>query len=127
MTTTKLKLLRRILENKRTELENGSSNREALAIDTSPEELDRIQHANNRDWAMSNLERESSRLREVRAALHRMDADRFGICGECEEDINPKRLVAIPWAALCIVCQEAADQDQKTSLSEALTSFVAAA
>jgi|SRR5580692_5407704 DnaK suppressor protein len=112
MTKTELNGFRRALETKRDELENRNSNREALAIDTSPEDLDRIQSASNRDWAMGNLERDSNRLREVRAALQGIDAGTFGICVGCQEDISPKRLAAIPWASSCIVCQEAADRDQ---------------
>ena len=30
---------------------------------------------------------------------------------ECDEDIHPKRLAAVPWAALCIQCQEAIDRN----------------
>jgi RNA polymerase-binding transcription factor DksA len=57
-------------------------------------------------------ERNSNWLREVRAALRRIDAGTFGICVGCDENINPKRLAAVPWASSCIVCQEAADQRQ---------------
>ena len=113
MTTTVLNGFRSALEAMRSELERGSWNREALAIDTSPDELDRIQDASNRDWAMGNLERNSNRLREVRAALRRIDTGSFGICDGCEENINPKRLAAVPWAPSCISCQEAADREQK--------------
>ena len=74
--------------------------------------MDRTQDASDRDYAMSSLERNSDRLREVRAALRRIEAGTFGICMGCEEEINPKRLAAIPWAPFCIVCQEAADQEQ---------------
>ncbi len=113
MTKTELNGFRKALETKRDELEKRSWNREALAIDTSPEDLDRTQNASNRDWAMGNLERDSIRLREVRAALHRIDASTFGICAGCQECINPRRLAAVPWASSCIVCQEAADRGQE--------------
>jgi DnaK suppressor protein len=66
---------------------------------------------------MSNLERNSNWLREVRAALRRIDAGTFGICVCCDENINPKRLTAVPWASSCIVCQEAADRGQNTPQS----------
>jgi len=112
MTKNELNTFRKTLENKQSELENGSRNREALAIETSPDELDRIQHASNRDEAIGNLERSSSRMREVQAALQRLDQGTFGICNGCEENVSPKRLAAIPWAALCIVCQETADREQ---------------
>ena len=127
MTEIELNAFRRTLESTQTELGHGNKNREAVTIDTSPEELDRIQDASNRDWAMRNLERDSNRLREVRAALRRMDAGTFGICAGCEENINPKRLAAVPWASLCIVCQEAADRGEKEPQSEIDTSFVMAA
>jgi DnaK suppressor protein len=112
MTNIELNTFRRALESREAELGNGNRNREALAIETSPDELDRIQCASDREWAMRNLERNSNWLREVRAALRRIDAGTFGICVGCDENINPKRLAAVPWASSCIVCQEAADHGQ---------------
>jgi DnaK suppressor protein len=96
MTKTELNTFRTALQNRQAELGNGTRNREALAIETSPEELDRIQHAGDREWAMRSLERNSNGLREVRAALQRIDAGTFGICTDCDESINPKRLAAAP-------------------------------
>jgi DnaK suppressor protein len=113
MTKTELNAFRKALENKQAEVGDGSGNREALAINTSPEELDRIQNASDRDWAMGNLERNNSRLREVQAALRRVGDGTFGVCAACDEDISPKRLAAVPWASLCIVCQETADREGK--------------
>src|ERR1700676_1697694 len=127
MTKTELNLFRRALENRQAELGNGIRNREALAIETSPDELDRIQHANDRDYAMNNFELNSKRLREVQTALGRMDAGAFGICASCEEDISAKRLRAVPWASLCIVCQEAADREQVTAGDEMEPAMVLAA
>jgi len=127
MTKTELSAFRMALENRQTDLGNGNRNREALAIETSSDELDRIQQASDRDYAMSNLERNSNRLREVRTALRRIDADTFGICVDCEGNINPARLAAVPWASSCIVCQEAADREQKTPWSEIDASLVMAA
>lgn len=100
------------------ELSDGRRNREALAIETSADELDRIQHAQERDYAMGALDRESVRLREVIAALERIDNGSFGICLNCEEDIGAKRLAAVPWATFCIVCQEAADRAASDSQDE---------
>jgi DnaK suppressor protein len=45
-------------------------------------------------------------LREVEAALERIDDAEYGECLECEEPISGKRLDAIPWARYCISCQE---------------------
>jgi DnaK suppressor protein len=114
MTKTELRGFRTILENRQAQLQNENGNRPALAIEASPDELDRIQHASERDYAMGNLERDIVRLRDVRLALGRIHAGTFGVCAGCEGDINPKRLAAVPWAASCIVCQEATDRGMKT-------------
>jgi DnaK suppressor protein len=127
MTKTELNAFRKILENRQAELGKRNGDREALAIQSSPDEQDRIQDAREREMAIGNIERDSGRLRDVQAALRRIDAGAFGSCAECESDINPKRLAAIPWAPSCIVCQEAADREQKTSWNDIDTALVMAA
>lgn len=109
MTTNEINQFRQTLESRRTQLAVGGSKRETLAIETSPDELDRIQHSNEIDSCVASLQRNTLGLSEVREALCRIDAGAFGICSNCEEQIMPKRLAAVPWASLCIVCQRAAD------------------
>jgi len=127
MTKTELKVFQTILENRQAELESRNRGRGALAIEASPDELDRIQHSQERELAIGDLDRNFTFMREVRAALSRIDAGTFGICADCEENINPKRLTAIPWASSCITCQEAADREQKEPWSGLDTSLVMAA
>jgi DnaK suppressor protein len=109
MTKIELNRFQHSLKMKLAELERGNRNRGAIAIETSPDELDRIQHGQERDLAMGALDRDSRLLREVRSALIRVDAGTYGICSDCQEDIGIKRLTAVPWTASCIVCQQAAD------------------
>jgi DnaK suppressor protein len=59
------------------------------------------------------VDRESGLLRDVKEALRRIHDGEFGTCMECESAISPKRLAAVPWAARCIQCQEAADRDRQ--------------
>ena len=68
-----------------------------------------MQLASERELATRNLERESELSRYVRAALDRIDEGTYGACLNCDEDIGMKRLHAVPWASLCIGCQEEAD------------------
>ncbi len=114
MTKTERNAFRKALEAGKSQLGSENGIREALAIETSSDELDRTQDANDRDYAMSQLERNFNRLRETRAALRRLDADTFGICAGCEENIHPKRLAAVPWTSFCIECQEAFDCEEQT-------------
>ena len=45
-------------------------------------------------------------LRLVEEALDRMEAGDYGVCLSCDEPIAEKRLIALPWAQYCVVCQE---------------------
>jgi len=117
MTKTEVKKYKEILETKRRELEGNVRNREGIAIEKTPDALDEVQHAAERELAIRNLDRESNLLRNVRLALARIEEGAFGVCLHCEEDINPKRLNAVPWAPYCITCQEMADR-RKEELNE---------
>jgi DnaK suppressor protein len=48
-------------------------------------------------------------LREIDAALKRIDDGEYGLCQACEEPINPKRLDVDPTARLCIECASASE------------------
>jgi DnaK suppressor protein len=82
--------------------------RDAIIIEKSADELDEIEGAVAREIAIRNLDRESGLLREIRSALRRIDEGTFGTCLHCEEEISQRRLQAVPWARLCLQCQEAA-------------------
>lgn len=41
---------------------------------------------------------------EIRKALERIEDGTYGICAACGEDINEKRLQALPYAIQCINC-----------------------
>ncbi len=112
MTKTELNKFKKILEARQTELEHVVRNRDAITIEKSADALDEVQHAAERELAIRNLDRESNLLRSVRLALRRINDGTFGTCMHCEEEISPKRLAAVPWAAYCIQCQEQADRNQ---------------
>jgi DnaK suppressor protein len=111
MTTTELNRFRAILTAKVTELERFTGHREGITIERSADQLDEIQLASERALAVCNLDRNFTQLRNARAALRRIEEGSFGTCEQCEEDIHPKRLAAVPWTAYCIRCQEAADRN----------------
>jgi len=73
--------------------------------------MEEIQAASERALAVCNLDRESNQLRNVRASLRRIQEGSFGTCQQCDDDIHPKRLAAVPWATFCIRCQEAVDNN----------------
>jgi len=111
MIGTELNRFRAVLTARVAELEHFTRNRDGITVERSADQLDEIQAASQRALAVCNLDRESNHLRDARAALRRIEEGSFGTCQECDEDIHPKRLAAVPWATFCIRCQEAADRN----------------
>jgi DnaK suppressor protein len=64
-----------------------------------------------RDLALRD--RAIQHLRQVNAALARLDDGTFGQCIRCGREIAAARLEALPWAAHCIECQTAIDRGQR--------------
>lgn len=59
--------------------------------------------------AMSEMSRSQLRVRleQIEAALAAFDEGRYGFCNRCKEPIDVDRLLALPEAPLCLVCQQA--------------------
>jgi DnaK suppressor protein len=53
---------------------------------------------------------EIDELRSIDDAISRLDKGEYGFCVDCSEPISSKRLETFPYAARCIVCQEAAEE-----------------
>ena len=111
MTKTEIDQFRRILTARVAELERFTRQRDGIVVERSADQLEEIQAASQRALAVCNLAREFTQLRDARAALRRIEDGSFGTCQECDEDIRPKRLAAVPWATFCIRCQEAVDRN----------------
>jgi DnaK suppressor protein len=43
-------------------------------------------------------------------ALKRIKTEEYGNCSTCQEELQQKRLDAVPWAKNCISCQEKLEQ-----------------
>ena len=108
----KKKEARKDLETKRRELMSGTSDREEILIENAAEDFDRLQQQMNREVAIRNLDRESKLLKEVNAAMKRVDEGSYGTCLRCDEEIPEKRMKAVPWAAYCVPCQEAIERQR---------------
>jgi DnaK suppressor protein len=118
MTRMELNHFRAVLSAKQNESSRTLGRREGLTIERTPDALDEVQFATARELSTRDLERESSLLRQVRAALDRINEGSYGVCLECEEEISQKRLNAVPWATLCIACQEQSDSGRQTEVEE---------
>jgi len=110
MTRTELNQLQTMLAAKRHELSRSASRREGITIERTADMLDQLQLANDRELTTRTLEQRSGLLRNVSEALGRITDGSYGTCADCEDEISPRRLRALPWATLCLSCQERADR-----------------
>jgi DnaK suppressor protein len=103
---------------KQKELEGLLSNpdrRTAFAVARVPDVLDDVSVISDRAVEIQWTAATARLLNQVTLALARIDDGTFGVCCGCEDDIAPKRLAAVPWAAQCIVCQEADERGVSSS------------
>ena len=79
------------------------------------------------DQALADLERELGiSLMEMRnrkrqlidEALTRLNEGTYGICADCGVEISEKRLVAVPFAKLCVACQSREELLEKIEKEE---------
>lgn len=52
-------------------------------------------------------------LRDVVAALQKLEDGSFGACERCNETIAEKRLEALPYARCCITCQHLVEEEER--------------
>ena len=83
-----------------------------LSVDDSetPDPVDLAVRNYSKNVMLAVSENESRQLMLVDEALLRIEDDEYGVCQNCENEINPKRLAAIPWARYCLDCQELLEQ-----------------
>jgi DnaK suppressor protein len=100
---------------------------ESIAIERSPNVLEEADYKTARELAIAGVNRESVVRRSVAGALLRIQDSSFGTCVHCGDEIGRRRLEAVPWAPLCIVCQEAADRGEDNVLESVAPTFSDAA
>ena len=111
MTARELVRLKKVLANELDAVARAArQGRECIAIEQSAEAFEQLCHDNDRELAMADLSRRADQVRQIRAALVRMENGTFGVCQYCRKAIPPKRLNAVPWTRFCIQCQETADR-----------------
>ena len=101
--------VRVILEAKRSELRALLARRDGTQVERVADPIDAVQPLCDREAAALQLGALTRMLRAVEAAIARLADGTYGICEACEEEIPEPRLRAIPWASLCVGCQQEAE------------------
>jgi DnaK suppressor protein len=94
-------------------LEDPFLGREEIAVENTPDAIDQVQNAADRALAIRQLELDFNRLRSLKGRTGTDRRWQLRDLPSCDTEISLKRLKAVPWAAFCIGCQEAADHERK--------------
>ncbi len=107
MSKLNLKQIKEDLIEERTKIATKLSGND-LSIDDAetPDPVDLAVRNYSKNVMLAVSENESRQLMMINEALVRIEDDEYGLCQNCENDINPKRLAAVPWARYCLSCQE---------------------
>jgi DnaK suppressor protein len=120
MTDSRQTELRRMLEHRRSEIEEQVQSKIRSFRDSDSAEAQRPRHGLSDDPAQEDLDfalvqMQSETLEKIRAALARLAAGDYGICDQCDDEIREARLHALPFATRCRQCQETAERSEHRS------------
>jgi DnaK suppressor protein len=117
MRATEKKKLREKLEQKRREANEAYRRSQTVNREATAEPLqdlaDQASEGYRKEFLYSLSDSERQTLMQVEEALRRMDEGTYEECTSCGNKIPLPRLRAIPWASLCIECQEREEAGKK--------------
>ena len=91
--------------------ETGDQAAQTVELDqTRVGRLSRMDALQAQAMSQESGRRREQTLRDITAALARIDSGDFGFCRACEEPISPKRLEFDPTAQMCIDCANKAER-----------------
>ena len=79
---------------------------------TAQDVTDMAVESYTRDFLFGKSAGDRRILQDIEDALSRIDGRIYGVCTNCDAEINPRRLEAVPWAAMCVKCQELLEKGQ---------------
>jgi DnaK suppressor protein len=93
--------------------------------ETLPNELTNVRDAEEQsvhdfvqDVELALMEMQSETLQKIDDALRRLEEGGYGTCADCGNEISEARLRALPFASLCISCQEQAEEREEPRIQE---------
>lgn len=116
MDKKRLEYFKKRLEAKQQELRRTVSRTEqdgrVADSETAQDIADKAASSYTKEFLFHQSNSERQLLNMVESALARMREGEFGSCINCGNEVNAKRLEAVPWTRYCIDCQEKLEQGQ---------------
>ncbi len=71
---------------------------------------DKAANSYTKEFLFGQTNTDRTILQMINDALERIEEDEYGLCTNCQDEVQQKRLEAVPWARHCISCQEKQEQ-----------------
>jgi len=78
---------------------------QSLGKDGVPDIGDMSSNSYNQEVLMNLSEAQRGRVRDIDAALERIDQGEYGFCARCEEEISARRMEVRPFSRYCVECK----------------------
>jgi RNA polymerase-binding protein DksA len=92
------------IEDRASRVDEGDRSSEISAYDDHPADLASETFEREKDLAIG--ESVEAMLHKVISALEKIDRGTYGLCDACNRPIKKARLKALPFATLCLNCQD---------------------
>jgi RNA polymerase-binding transcription factor len=73
---------------------------------------DKAANSYTKEFLFGQTHNDRAMLQLIDDALRRIKNESFGQCISCEQELQQKRLEAVPWTRYCIACQEKQERGQ---------------
>ncbi len=88
--------------------DQSKDNTQPVELDqTSVGRLTRMDAMQTQQMALDTARRRQQELAKVEGALRRIESGEYGICFDCGEEIDVRRLSVVPASTRCVACAEA--------------------
>ena len=125
MKKNKLKHFQSLLENIRTKIvgdvEKAHHNKKSNEVEQMADISDDAARSYGKKLQGDLEEQEWVKLKQVEAALKKVEDGEYGICEQCEQEILETRLEIMPYTEFCIQCLS--EMEKQTSLDNQKTQF----
>ncbi len=79
-------------------------------IEATQDPADKASNSYTKELLFSQSTNDRIILTQIEEALQRIEDEEFGVCTNCGNEIQTKRLEALPWVRYCITCQDMAER-----------------
>lgn len=109
-------LKKRLLERKETILKKMRQYYEEsqeVESNIAQDAVDRAESSYTKEFLLSLTDAEREQLSLINEALRRLARGNYGMCQSCGQPITKKRLEIVPWASLCVECQQKKEKEEQ--------------